>query len=81
MLQEKSHLAPILSLCSALLLQLSVEELRESVCDCFHNIISKGMEPAAKLELVESLVGVLVQAGALPSAEVRESQVVSTVAH
>ncbi|XP_032241987.2 exportin-T isoform X1 [Nematostella vectensis] len=54
---------------SMLLNLLSVDVLRESVCDCFHEIISKGMDPVAKTELVESLIGVLESAAILPPTE------------
>jgi exportin-T len=47
-----------------------VDILRESVCDCFHEIISKGMDPVAKTDLVESLVRVLESAGVLNPSEV-----------
>jgi len=49
---------------------LTVDVLRESVCDCFHEILSKGMDPVAKTELVESLVRVLENAGILSPSEV-----------
>ena len=49
---------------------MSVEVLRESACDCIHEIILKGMEPMAKKELVESLLIVLEQSGILLPQEV-----------
>ena len=49
---------------------ITVDVLRESVCDCFHGIISKGMDPVAKTELVESLVRVLESAGVMSTSEV-----------
>ena len=49
---------------------MSVEVLRESACDCMHEIITKGMEPAAKQELVESLLSVLEKSGVLQLQEV-----------
>lgn len=48
-----------------------MDVLRESVCDCFHGIISKGMDPVAKTELVESLVRVLESAGVMSPSEVQ----------
>ncbi|XP_015912211.2 exportin-T isoform X2 [Parasteatoda tepidariorum] len=39
--------------------------LRESTCNCIIHIISKGMDPGAKVKLVESFVTVLKQAGVL----------------
>ena len=55
---------------SALLRYMSVEVLRESACDCIHEIIMKGMEPVAKRELIESLVSVLEKSGVLQLQEV-----------
>ena len=55
---------------SLLLRYMSVEVLRESACDCIHEIISKGMEPVAKKKLVESLLIVLEQSGILIPHEV-----------
>lgn len=49
---------------------MSVEVLRESACDCMHEIITKGMEPVAKQELVESLLSVLEKSGVLQLQEV-----------
>jgi len=49
---------------------MSVEVLRESACDCMHEIIIKGMEPVAKQELVESLLSVLEKSGVLQLQEV-----------
>ena len=49
---------------------MSVEVLRESACDCMHEIIIKGMEPLAKQELVESLLSVLEKSGVLQLREV-----------
>lgn len=37
--------------------------LRESACDCIHEIISKGMDPIAKTKLIESFISVLQSAG------------------
>ncbi|XP_054710680.1 LOW QUALITY PROTEIN: exportin-T-like [Uloborus diversus] len=44
---------------------LSMPSLREATCDCIHHIINKGMDPVAKVKLVESYVTVLEQAGVL----------------
>lgn len=49
-----------------LLHHLSIDVLRESACDCFHEIIDKGMDPAAKTELVESVTKVLQDSGVIP---------------
>ena len=49
---------------------MSVEVLRESACDCIHEIIMKGMEPLAKKELVESLLSVLEKSSILEPQEV-----------
>ena len=51
---------------------MSVEVLRESACDCIHEIIMKGMEPLAKKELVESLLSVLEKSGILEPQEVHD---------
>ena len=51
---------------------MSVEVLRESACDCIHEIIMKGMEPLAKKELVESLLTVLEKSSILEPQEVHE---------
>ncbi|XP_071816204.1 exportin-T-like [Apostichopus japonicus] len=45
---------------------LTVEALRESACDCFCEIINKGMDSVAKVELIESVSNVLQTAGVLP---------------
>ena len=55
---------------STLLRYMSVEVLRESACDCIHEIIMKGMDPMAKKELVESLLSVLEKSGILMPQEV-----------
>ena len=39
--------------------------LRESACDCIHEIINKGMEPLAKVKLIESFSTLLQSAGLL----------------
>lgn len=49
---------------------LAMPLLRESACDCVHEIICKGMEPTAKTTLIESFVSVLENAGLLKIAEV-----------
>ena len=51
---------------------MSVEVLRESACDCIHEIIMKGMEPLAKKELVESLLSVLEKSSILEPQEVHD---------
>lgn len=44
--------------------------LRESACDCIHDIVSKGMDPVAKTKLVESFTDVLDNVGVLNLSEV-----------
>lgn len=44
--------------------------LRESAADCIYEVISKGMDPMAKLRLVESFFTVLDGAGVLNPPEV-----------
>ena len=44
--------------------------LRESACDCVHEIVCKGMEPTAKTTLIESFVSVLENAGLLKVTDV-----------
>ena len=57
---------------------MSVEVLRESACDCIHEIIMKGMEPLAKKELVqESLLSVLEKSSILEPQEVHDYSCVS----
>ena len=51
---------------------MSVEVLRESACDCVHEIIMKAMEPLAKKELVESLLSVLEKSSILEPQEVHD---------
>ena len=51
---------------------MSVEVLRESACDCIHEIIMKGMEPLVKKELVESLLSVLEKSSILELQEVND---------
>ncbi|XP_040265104.1 exportin-T [Bufo bufo] len=46
-----------------LLGHMSVEVLREEACDCLYEIVNKGMDPADKTKLVESLCQVLQSAG------------------
>ena len=58
---------------------MSVEVLRESACDCIHEIIMKGMEPLAKKELVESLLSVLEKSGILEPQEVHDYSCVSVI--
>ncbi|CAH3184242.1 unnamed protein product, partial [Porites lobata] len=57
---------------STFLRYMSVEVLRESACDCIHEIIMKGMEPLAKKELVESLQSVLEKSSILEPQELHE---------
>ena len=49
---------------------MSAPLLRESACDCIHEIISKGMDPVAKTKLIESFAEVLENVGVLNVAEV-----------
>jgi len=44
--------------------------LRESACDCIHDVVSKGMDPVAKTKLVESFTDVLDNVGVLNLSEV-----------
>lgn len=46
-------------------------ESREAATDCLHDIISKGMEPLDKLQLIETLVPVLQSSGILKPLEVK----------
>lgn len=64
---------------SALLRYMSVEVLRESACDCIHEIIMKGMEPVAKRELIESLVSVLEKSGVLQLQEDEDADFLAKV--
>ncbi|KAH3816261.1 exportin-T-like isoform X2 [Dreissena polymorpha] len=48
---------------------MSNQLLRESACDCIHDIISKGMDPIAKTKLVESFSDVLENIGVLNPSE------------
>ncbi|CAH1784092.1 unnamed protein product [Owenia fusiformis] len=50
---------------SVLLQFMSVDVLRESACDCIIEIISKGMDPLAKMNLIESFTSILDRAGIL----------------
>lgn len=45
--------------------------LRESACDCICEIIVKGMEPLAKVELIQSFMSVLQGAGIFNVSEVK----------
>jgi len=49
---------------------MTVPLLRESACDCVHEVICKGMEASAKTALIESFVSVLETAGLLKIADV-----------
>lgn len=44
--------------------------LREAAADCIHEIITKGMDPVTKAQLIESFVTVLDQAGVLKPVDV-----------
>jgi exportin-T len=44
---------------------LREQPLREAAADCLHDIVAKGMDPVAKIKLVESLFSVLDSAGIL----------------
>ena len=41
---------------------LTAPLLRESACDCLYEIIMKGMEPPAKVKLIETFWGLLEEA-------------------
>jgi exportin-T len=58
-----------------LLSLLRMVESRESAADCLHDIISKGMEPLDKLQLIETLVPVLQSSGILKPLEVKLIQI------
>ncbi|XP_013382049.1 exportin-T [Lingula anatina] len=51
--------------------------LRESACDCIHEIISKGMDPVAKTKLIESFTNVLDSAGVIHPTEDEEGDFVA----
>ncbi|CAH3151650.1 unnamed protein product [Porites evermanni] len=59
---------------------MSVEVLRESACDCIHEIIMKGMEPLAKKELVESLLSVLKKSSILEPQEDEDADFMAKLA-
>ena len=46
------------------------EDVRENACDCLCEIVSKGMEPVAKMKLIESLMTLLENAGVLVVSQV-----------
>ena len=46
--------------------------LREAAAECLLETITKGMEPMAKMHLIESLCNVLEQAGLLRPIDVRQ---------
>ena len=56
-----------------LLGHLAVDLLRESACDCLSEIINKGMLPLDKIQLIQSLLKVLEDAGVLPPSETDDS--------
>ncbi|XP_064399906.1 exportin-T-like [Halichondria panicea] len=61
--------------CISLLLKyLSVSTLRESAVDTLHEIISKGMDPPAKIKLVESLCKILESVGVLGTSSNQEEE-------
>ena len=45
--------------------------LRESACECIYEIVVKGMEPLAKVKLIDSFLTVLETAGVFGVDEVR----------
>ena len=51
------------SFVTILLRFMSNQLLRESACDCIHEIVMKGMDPLAKTKLIESFMSVLQSAG------------------
>lgn len=51
---------------------LSLPAQREAACDCVFEIVSKGMDPADKARLVESLSAVLQRAGVLGVSEAED---------
>ncbi|KAK3579421.1 hypothetical protein CHS0354_029730 [Potamilus streckersoni] len=55
---------------------MSLRLLRESACDCIHDILSKGMEPLGKVELVESFTTVLQNSGSLQPPEDEDEEFV-----
>ncbi|CAH3141687.1 unnamed protein product [Porites evermanni] len=65
---------------STFLQYMSVEVLRESACDCIHEIIMKGMEPLAKKELVESLLSVLEKSSILEPQEDEDADFMAKLA-
>ncbi|XP_021920575.1 exportin-T-like [Zootermopsis nevadensis] len=64
-----------------LLSLLCVVESRESAADCLHDIISKGMEPLDKLQLIETLVPVLQSSGILKPLEDDETDFSCKLSH
>eukprot|EP00795_Rhopilema_esculentum_P002275 gene2275-17888_t len=59
---------------------LKDELRRESACECFFEIISKGMEPTAKTRLIESLTNALENVGVLSPNEGEDLDFVAKVA-
>jgi exportin-T len=55
---------------SVLMQFMNMPLLRESACDCIHEIISKGMEPVMKTKLIESFASVLQDTGVMNVADV-----------
>lgn len=65
---------------AALLSFFNHTTLRESACDCIHEIISKGMEPVAKTKLIESFASVLDSAGVMCPNEGEEGDYLAKLA-
>ncbi|XP_062575597.1 exportin-T-like isoform X1 [Saccostrea cucullata] len=56
---------------------MSMPLLRESACDCIHDIINKGMEPVAKTKLIESFTSILQVRGIFNPQEEEEGDYLS----
>jgi len=63
-----------------LLRYLKDELRRESACDCFYEIINKGMEPTAKTRLIESLTEALENVGVLTPSQDEDLDFMAKVA-
>lgn len=59
---------------------LKVPRLRDSTCDCISDIINKGMDPVAKVKLVESFATIMNQSGALNVTEDEDDEFTVKVA-
>ena len=55
---------------SVLLRFMTQPLIRETACDCIYEIISKGMDPMAKIKLIESFATILDTSGLLTVNEV-----------